>query len=349
MLEGHINVLCKDGSDCNVSDDSERSYFGRYNTARGYQVQRWYQPSGCSLSNMRRACYILRQETMDHLHLSGYKSTPANAIDKRPMSGFWLCVAIQVNQSIKELSMSHIDLGLKHDENLGKMHILGCFLESNPLLKTLTLNNCYLGCASILLLSRHANKRSANSIEEIDLSYNRLGLGSLDNEDMKDCFLEILNNLISVKRLKAYTGIGRRESAPLADLLGCKSMSNLEELDLSGNDTDRLLLVKALTDNNALKTLNLGCHHIEEEEESIRKQWLQLVCNGSSISSTMKSNHSISSCSEPRDDSRERLRILTADGWMEPLLDDAKLLLSSFSLNHKEYSFHLKTRWLLQL
>ena len=123
-------------------------------------------------------------------------------------------------------------------------------------------------------------------------------------------------------------------------------LSSLEELDLSGNDTDRFLLVKALTDNNALKTLNLGCHHIEEEEESIRKQWLQLVCNGSSISSTMKSNHSISSCSEPRDDSRERLRILTADGWMEPLLDDdTKLLLSSFSLNHKEYSFHLKTRY----
>lgn len=218
MLEDHFNVLC---SDCNVSDDSERFYFGRYNTARGYHVQcRWNQPSECSLSNMRRACYMLRQETMDRLQLSGYRSTPADAIDKRPMSGFWLCVAIQVNQSIKELSMSHIDLGHRHDKSFGKMHILGCFLESNPLLKTLTLNNCYLSCASILLLSRHVNNRSANSIEEIDLSYNRFGLGGLDDEDVTWVLEELLDNLCSVKRLKlSYTGIGRRESALLADLL----------------------------------------------------------------------------------------------------------------------------------
>jgi len=175
-------------------------------------------------------------------------------------------------------------------------------------------------------------------------------LDQLDDKDMEDCFLEILNNLSSVKRLKlSYTDIGRRESAPIADLLGCKSMSNLEELDLSGNDTDRLLLVKALTDNNTLKTLNLGCH-IEEEEELIRKQWLQLVCNGSSITSTMKSNHCISSWREPRDDYRERRRMAMrrVNGWVEPTVDhddDIKLLLASFRLNHNEYRFHLKARY----
>lgn len=65
-------------------------------------------------------------------------------------------------------------------------------------------------------------------------------------------------------------------------------------------------------------------------------------------SSTMKSNHCISSWSEPRDDTRESRRIMTRRvNRIEPVEhdDDTTLLLSSFRLNHKEYSFHLKARY----
>jgi len=118
MLEDHFDVLC------NGTDDSERYYnqlsdfrgagvlpiYRRYSTVQGNHVQFcWDAQSKCSLSSRRRACYILRQNTsMQYLHLSGYRSTPADAIDQRPMSGFWLCVGIQVDKSIKELSMSLI-------------------------------------------------------------------------------------------------------------------------------------------------------------------------------------------------------------------------------------------------
>lgn len=100
MLEDHFNVLC------NGSDDSERHY-RRFSTEGGNNVHFfWNDQSQCSLSNMRRACYILRQNTtMNHLYLSGYDSVPIDAVDPRPMSGFWLCVGIQANETIEELSL----------------------------------------------------------------------------------------------------------------------------------------------------------------------------------------------------------------------------------------------------
>ena len=52
---------------------------------------------------------------MNHLHLSGYQSVPIDALDKSPLSGFWLCVGIQVNETIEELTLSYIEL--VSDEN----------------------------------------------------------------------------------------------------------------------------------------------------------------------------------------------------------------------------------------
>jgi len=71
-----------------------------------------------------------------------------------------------------------------------------------------------------------------------------MDLNQLDDEQMENCFLEILYNLRRVKRLKlSNTGIGQKESIPVAKFLWYYS-NNLEELDISGNDTDRLLLIK---------------------------------------------------------------------------------------------------------
>jgi len=138
------------------------------------------------------------------------------------------------------------------------MHIFGCFLENNHVLKSLKLAHCYLSCYDILALSRHVKNRSTNSIEEINLNNNNMDLDCLDDEEMENCFLEILYNLRRVKRLKlSNTGIGQKESIPVAKFLRYYS-NNLEELDISGNDTDRGLLIKALSDNSTLKTLNLG-------------------------------------------------------------------------------------------
>ena len=80
-----------------------------------------------------------------------------------------------------------------------KMHIFGCFLETNPLLKSLKLIHCYLSCYDILALSRHVKNRSTKSIAEINLNNNRMDLDQLD-EEMENCFLEILYNLRGVKR-----------------------------------------------------------------------------------------------------------------------------------------------------
>ena len=73
---------------------------------------------------------------------------PIDALDKSPLSGFWLCVGIQANETIEELTLSYVDLNWSPM----KMHIFGCFLETNPLLKSLKLIHCYLSCYDILAL-----------------------------------------------------------------------------------------------------------------------------------------------------------------------------------------------------
>ena len=141
-------------------------------------------------------------------------------------------------------------------------------------------------------------------------------------------------------------------------------VSNLEELNFSNNSIDSedaSNLINALVNNTKLKTLNLKNNGwiTNEGWASILRCLLQLVCDTSSISNIMNSNHTLSSLAEPYDSSRVELM----EALLSPLLNDieagprqsffnrslgvnrANLLRASLGLNFGAGSYLLKARY----
>ena len=135
----------------------------------------------------------------------------------------------------------------------------------------------------------------------LDLSENLLG-----DEDALDSLIAALVEIRSLKRLNlVFNMTGRAGASSLAALLAGRA-SGLEELSLRRTAVDAegaLALIDALADNSTLTTLNLSDNALIDDGgwESILERVLRLVYDTSSMPGAMRSNHSLSSLSEPYD------------------------------------------------
>ena len=135
----------------------------------------------------------------------------------------------------------------------------------------------------------------------LDLSENLLG-----DEDALDSLVAALVEMRSLKRLNlVFNMTGRAGASSLAALLAGRA-SGLEELSLRRTAVDAegaLALIDALVDNSTLTTLNLSDNALIDDGgwESILERVLRLVYDTSSMPGAMRSNHSLSSLSEPYD------------------------------------------------
>ena len=108
----------------------------------------------------------------------------------------------------------------------------------------------------------------------------------------------------SLKRLNlVFNMTGRAGASSLAALLAGRA-SGLEELSLRRTAVDAegaLALIDALADNSTLTTLNLSDNALIDDGgwESILERVLRLVYDTLSMPGAMRSNHSLSSLSEP--------------------------------------------------
>ena len=142
-------------------------------------------------------------------------------------------------------------------------HLLAPFLTDNPILKKLSLRDCFVGSTEVDILADQLLARSADTLQELDLSSNDIG-----PEADLSWFVLALKKTRSLKRLNlANTHIGSPGASSLAELLlelrACNGdslfapcYSSLEELNLSGNNIkaeDCLSLVGALANNRSTK------------------------------------------------------------------------------------------------
>ena len=319
----------------NASTSSSNSSYGSYQHPWGRHIWLHWQEE-ITVMFLRRICYILRQNTlMKTLRITGYNGYLSDSYyDERRVCGLLPCVGIQYNQSIEDLSLENIRLG--SFENFDKVHVFGTFLRDNPSLRKLKLYNCCLDKYDLDWLAWYMKKRSVNSIESIEFSHNHIGN---DNDENKgygplDLLVEALKKNTSVKRLDlSYNHIGDKGSI-LGKVLkreDCK----LEELSLGGNELGTesvsLLLQSIRGDNNTLKTVNLGSGY---DSSAV----LQFISNGSSIASTIDSNHTISSVGAPMTREREMNRRYRQRG------QPTSLLTATLNVNYQYTSTQLKVR-----
>ena len=282
----------------------------------------------------------------------------------------WLFVGLQPNQHIRELSMEYIRLG-----NNCKLHLLGPFLTDNPSLQKLSLRDCFIGPAEVDILADQLLARSADTLQELDLSCNDIG----PDADLQQLVLALKRSR-SLKRLNlANTHIGSPGASSLAELLlgngGCNSEGlyldpweietsclSLQELNVSGNNFragDCLSLAGALADNNRntkLKTLNLKSNGwlTVDNWSGVLRRVLHLVCDRSDVQAVVNSNHKLSSLADPYDpddvELGEELTMFTPWQPVTPIfntalgVEDANLLRASFELNNGPGSDMVKAR-----
>ena len=306
----------------------------------------------CRLDNvaLKRLGVLLRSNTsLERISLAGNQ--------RQVLAHLWLCVGLQPNTHIKDLSFDFIPIG----GTPTKLAILAPFLHGNPSLAKLAIRNCFLESADINFLSDQLMRRSkTDSLTELDFSGNCIGNGNLDKLTLA------LKRNTSVTRLNlAANAIGGAGVASLATLLegsddndgDYSHNSNLEELILSTNAIQyehALTLIRALGNNKKLKTLNLKNNGwiTRESWAKLLNSVLRLVCDGSSIARVMESNHTLSSLAGPYESYalgglREDLPSPTPDdlgspvGSSRPLFFNQSLgankafrLRSAFALNH---------------
>ena len=155
---------------------------------------------------------------------------------------------------------------------------MATFVSQNPCLEDLTLGNCCLGPAELNSLSEAISQRSADTLRGLDLSENPIGDVDLDK-------LLAAGNNISDLQL-ASTGIGLRGFSSLAKLLrlpDCK----LRTLHVQNNPIDKE--AKAILEDSLAKNAHPTGLHLDVDDGGCTV--LKLVCNGSSISNILGSNH----------------------------------------------------------
>jgi len=243
-----------------------------------------------------------------------------------------LCVGLRSNQSIKNLTLTGIDLG---DEELIS---LGPFLIHNPSLSLLDLSKCNLTSTDALgLLSAALLQRSEDNLEHLSLRGNHVS----------DLDLEILapvlkRNVSKMKHLNlGQNQIGSRGCVSLVTLLGSQEC-NLFSLSLRANSIDDkavAMLIDSLAKNTKLMTLNLG-----NNDGITTEGWLamlKLVCDTSCIKGILDSNHYL--CDVGMFGTRDVELLHRALG-----IDDGNLLCASLEANaayEKTMSVRRKILW----
>lgn len=202
--------------------------------------------SGLNKIALKRLGIILRNNSnLENVSLIGLKGN-----QRHTASELWLSVGLQLNRSIKELTMQFFSIG-----GTAKLKIMDPFFTDNPRPENLSICHCSLGSTDIDFLSDWMMRRPADTLRKLNFSHNSMGNIDLDKLTMA------LIEKGGVKRLNlAVNHIGRNGVVSLAKLLTESKVSNMEELNLSANSIDSddaSNLINALADNNKLKTLNL--------------------------------------------------------------------------------------------
>ena len=185
---------------------------------------------------------------------------------------------------------------------------LASWLTSNKSLKDLSFWRCHgdsqvygtgMGSAEVNVLSNALSKRSGNSLERFSLNSMTSHPGNID--------LKVLvPALMKHTKLKylglVYAEIGRRGCTSIAKLLEYPK-SILEELDLSNNQIDdgcAIMLANSLSQNRTLTKLEMKFDDDDRIDSSngpfsrpVFTAMLKLVCNTSSVTNIVKSNHTL--------------------------------------------------------
>lgn len=188
-----------------------------------------------------------------------------------------------MNRSIKELSMSDVRLG-----SPTQLTIFGDFVAENTSLEKLKLCRCQLGPDDINCISEHLMRCSTNTLKELDLSDNI----RIVNDNNLDKLFQALT-MKGVKCLNLSGNILVGESMDSLRRLLERKDSMIEELCISRNfisaeTADQL--ISSLKNNIKLRRFDLGG---DQDKSSTFQSVLQLVCDNSSISGVLKSNHTL--------------------------------------------------------
>ena len=308
-LNIHCSIIGASHADDNEMFDSFDILQSRGNLLRGIERIKLESKTvslrldGLDNTLAKRLGVILRQNTtLSCLSLTG---SP-----KKKTSVIWLCLGLELNRSIESLFISRPCLS-----GPTKMHILGPFLIHNSSLQKLSLHHCNLTHKDINCLGDQLLHRSSNTLEELDLGGNFICDNHLDE------LVAALIKLNSVKRLNlSHNYIAGKAVMSLKRLL--ESNSSIEELDISANhgrwasiDAEvAVYLIRSLKFNNTLKHLNFG-RKVAQPEPADEEWWsrvlpcvLQLICDTTSIDSTLNSNHTLSSIGPHRFQDPEEMR-----------------------------------------
>ena len=232
----------------------------------------------------------------------------------------WLCDGLQYNQNIKKFKFDGIDL-----EDAEKMKSLASFLSNNTSLREITLSYCSVGQGGMNILANALMNRTADTLKTFFLDGNNLG----------DCNLDgLVTALSTCTRLTTLSlrenNIVQRGCTSLAHLLK-NSESNLEYLHLSDNainDEGVGILTDSLSNNTNLRRLSLS--DFNKSGNRIRGSgWmslLKLVCDTSSMTAVVESNHTFGELHAPIISGKAET--ISALG-----VDDANLLYVSLKLN----------------
>ena len=141
--------------------------------------------------------------------------------------------------------------------------------------------------------------RAVDTLIELNISRNCIGGGSLE------MLATAMKKSQSIKRLDlSHNNLKENAVTSLAALLRSNE-SRLKEVNLSSNsinDEDVSLLISSLESNDKVQTLDLEHNDMVTKEgwAAASKQLLKVVCNNTSVSEVIKSNHTLQSIWSPR-------------------------------------------------